>query len=222
MDNFFAPTNTTMTMRAVGRTFRRGIFVPRSGGLRKDAAQVMRTAQGHSHGASEANLQHVKGFLADKYAIPDDMALQVLTHKLFANGIKPYNEKLGAMGAKLLNLYLAKHVVAAPTANDTAIAGKNLDVLGTPMAKELGGRLAAGVFAQKQKLNPVMFWTSYNHLLSFEQSGELRVSAQLLYALVGAVTFTHGKARAEEFVREKLLLGPDSLESIAAEFLQRT
>lgn len=188
--------------------------------IRKDPAQVFTLASGAKYGLNEANLKNVKEFLSDKYAIPDELALQVITHKSFAHGLKPYNEKLSAMGSKLLNLYLAKFVVERSTANEMAVNGKNLDVLGTPIAKELGGRMALGLFAKSTKLNNTLFWRSYNSLLSFEGSGELKVSAQMMYALVGAVTFIHGKKIAEVFVREKLLEGPNSLESIAAEFLE--
>ncbi|KAM9922675.1 hypothetical protein OXX59_005666, partial [Metschnikowia pulcherrima] len=135
-------------------------------------------------------------------------------------GMKPYNEKLSVMGSKLANLFLGKYVLENDTQNATAVGGKNLDVLGTPMAKELGGRMALGVFAKKTALNSVMFWKSYNHSLSFEESGELKVSAQMMYAMVGAVAFVHGKRAAEAFLREKLLQGSNSIEAIAAEFLE--
>ncbi|SGZ46775.1 CIC11C00000003819 [Sungouiella intermedia] len=212
-----------MSVLAVSKRFARNIYLhtgPRVGGIRRDPTEVFTTASGHFHGTNPENLKHIKLFLLDKYAIPDDLALQVLTHKSFGNGIKPYNEKLSTMGSKLLNLTLAKYVVSKQTSNELAINGKNLDVLGTPMAKELGGRMALGVFAKNSKLNTIMFWKSYNSHLSFEQSGELKVSAQMMYALVGAVTFVHGKKAAEQFVEEKLLLGSTSLEAITEELLQ--
>lgn len=211
------------SIRAVSKKFARSIYLhtgPRIAGIRRDPREVFTTSSGHTHGTSPENLKHIKQFLLDKYAIPDEVVLQVLTHKSFGNGIKPYNEKLSTMGSKLLNLVLAKYVVNKETTNNLAVNGKNLDVLGTPMAKELGGRMALGVFAKNAKLNTIMFWKSYNSLLSFEKSGELKVSAQMMYALVGAVTFIHGKKAAEKFVEEKLLLGPTSLESITVELLQ--
>lgn len=222
---FFSLTGTTtfptiMSMRPLARIFSRSIYLhtgPRIAGIRRHPDEVLQSVSGHRYGPTAENLANVKSFLDTTYAIPDDMALQVLTHKSFANGIKPYNEKLGAMGAKVLNLFLAKHVVSADTQNELAVNNKNLDVLGTPMAKELGGRMALGVFAQKSKLNSIMFWKSYNSLLSFEKSGELKVSAQMMYALVGAVAFAHGKQVAEQFIKEKLLLGENSLEAITAE-----
>ncbi|RKP29050.1 hypothetical protein METBISCDRAFT_19578 [Metschnikowia bicuspidata] len=203
------------------RIFWRSVFIKTRLPIRKDLAAVLQFPSGETYGCNSHNLQHIKTFLSDRYAIPDDMALQVLTHKSFTNGLKPYNEKLSAMGSKLLNLFSAKFVVEGATTNELAVNGKNLDVLGTPIAKELGGRMALGLFAKASKLNTIMFWKSYNSLLSFQESGELKVSAQMMYALVGAVTFIHGKKAAEMFVREKLLDGPNSLENIAAAFLEK-
>lgn len=188
----------------------------RIAGLKRDPEVVFTTNQGHKYGNSDENLKHIKGFLQDKYRISDDLALQVLTHKSFGNGIKPYNEKLSAMGAKVLNLFCAKLVAETPTTNENAINGKNLDCLGSPIAKELAGRLSLGLFAQSKRLNSIMFWKSYNHDLSFEASGEMKVSAQMMYALIGAINFVHGKEVAELFIREKLLDTDPSIEDISA------
>lgn len=195
---------------------------PRVHGLKRDPQEVMVTHTGNIYGKSEENLKYVKGFLQDKYAISDDLALQVLTHKSFGNGIKPYNEKLSTMGSKILNLFLAKFVVEQPSTNELAVNGKNLDVLGSPMAKEMTGRMALGIFARATKLNSIMFWKSYNHSLGFETSGEMKVSAQMMYALIGAVTFSHGKVVAEEFIREKLLESKPSIEDITISVVERS
>lgn len=211
--------NSRTLLHPLQKLFQRSVYMQSRLGIRKDPAQVLAVHSGHKYEPSETNLLLVKTFLLDKYAIPDEMALQVLTHKSFAGGMKPYNEKLSVLGSKLTNLFLGKYVLEQKTQNDTAINGNNVDVLGTPIAKELGGRMALGVFAKKLDLNRVMFWKSYNHLLSFEASGELKVSAQMVYAMIGAVAFVHGKTAAETFVREKLLGGSDSIEKIAAEFL---
>lgn len=195
---------------------------PRVAGLKRDPQEAMVTHSGNIYGKSEENLKYIKGFLQDKYAISDDLALQVLTHKSFGNGIKPYNEKLSTMGSKILNLFLAKFVVEQPSTNELAVNGKNLDVLGSPMAKELAGRMSLGIFARSTKLNSIMFWKSYNHALGFETSGEMKVSAQMIYALIGAVTFSHGKAVAEEFIKEKFLESSPSIEDITVSVVERT
>lgn len=208
--------------RAVGQI--RSIYLHsgrRVAGLRRDPQTVFQTPLGAAYKANDASLSEIKKFLEPKYSVPDDMALQVLTHKSFANGIAAYNEKLAAVGLKVVNLALLKFVVEQPTDNELAINGKNLDVIGSPMAKELAGRKALGIFVKNNHLNKNLFWKLYNHLLSFEQSGEMKVSAQMIYALVGAVTHVHGKNVAEEFVTEKLLLGTHSLQAITAEILNQ-
>ncbi|ODV78003.1 uncharacterized protein CANTADRAFT_7471 [Suhomyces tanzawaensis NRRL Y-17324] len=187
---------------------------PRVTGLKKDPQEAFTTNTGYKYEKSENNLKYIKGFLQDKYAISDDLALQVLTHKSFNNGVMPYNEKLSAMGSKLANLFFAKYVTEGSTNNENNVNGKNLDVLGSPIAKELSGRMTMGLFARSNELNKVMFWNSYGHGLGFETSGEMKVSAQMMYALIGAVAFSHGKEVGEQFIREKLLGGRASVEDI--------
>lgn len=178
---------------------------PRITGLKRDTQEVLTSSQGHKYENVEENIKYIEDFLQDKYKINKDLALQVITHKSFANGLKPYNEKLSAMGSKLLNLQLGKKVIESNhITNDLAINQKNLDPLGQPMAKELTGRLALGIFAKVNKLNSIMFWNSYNQGLNFESSGELKVSAQMMYALIGAINFTYGKGMAETFIDEKI------------------
>lgn len=191
---------------------------PRVAGLRRDPKEAFKTHQGVEYGSEEATSQ-IRLFL-EKYTIPEDMARQVLTHKSFGNGIKAYNEKLVVLGLKVLSLFLAKYVIEQPTQNENAINGKNLDVLGTRVAKELGSKTALGVFAKQHNLNQTMFWKLHNHHLSFEASGEMKISAHVVYALVGAVAFVHGKKIAEQFVREKLLTGEKLLEAVTAQLLR--
>lgn len=194
----------------------------RVAGLKRDPEEVFTTNHGYKYGKTQENLKHIKGFLPEKYSISDDLALQVLTHKSFGNGIKPYNEKLSAMGSKILNLFCAKLVTDKATTNENAIDGKNLDSLGSPIAKELSGRMSLGLFAKSTNLNSIMFWKSYNHDLSFESSGEMKVSAQMMYALIGAITFTHGKEIAEAFIREKLFGTEPSIEDITATIIDQS
>lgn len=204
--------------------WRRSLYLhkgPRIAGLKRDPVEVFTNKEGIKYDDINENVKYVKEFLSDKYQISDELALQVITHKSFANGIKPYNEKLSAMGSKILNLHFAKTVIEKPSTtevtNDLAIEKKNLDILGQPISKELGGRLSLGIFAKLNKLNSIMFWNSYNQGLNFENSGELKVSAQMIYALVGAVNFTHGKAVCEHFINEKILT---SVESITKDIIE--
>ena len=190
------------------RQFVRSIFLnsgPRVAGLKRDPEVAATLVNGLRYEKLPATLAPVKALLTDKYAILDDLALQVITHKSFLNGIKPYNEKLAALGHKVLNLYCAKYVTLGPTTNnETAVNGHNLDVLGSPMARELSGKLAAGLFAKSKGLSDGMFWKLANHELSFEALGEMTVAAHMVYALVGAVAVSHGKQVAEQFIAEHM------------------
>jgi len=193
---------------------------PRVEGLKRDPKEVFLNHNGIEYELNQNNIQHIKSYLGDKFPIPDEIALQIITHKSFGNGIKPYNEKLAAMGSKLLSLFAAKHVVNKSTATDAklAINGKNLSILGSPNAKELPGRISTGYFAKLNGLNDVMFWKSRNPTLSFESSGELKVSSQLLYSLIGAVNIYHGKAKAEEFISDNIIKG---LEQVTDDLVHR-
>lgn len=193
----------------------------RVAGLKKDPQQVFTSSQGHKYGENAENLQYVKDFLLNKYAINDELILQVLTHKSFGNGIKPHNEKLSAMGSKLLSLFTAKKCIETPqTTNELAINGLNFDVLGSTVSRELNGRLTLGLFARNSNLNKIMFWKPYTDGLNFESSGELKVGAQMIFALIGAVNFVHGKQVAEEFINEKLFESSPSIEKITASIIE--
>ncbi|KAI5954486.1 hypothetical protein KGF54_002261 [Candida jiufengensis] len=192
-------------------TFTRSIYLhkgPRIEGLKKDPKEAFINSNGIEYELNTENIKHIKSFLGDNYKIPDEIALQIITHKSFGNGIKPYNEKLAAMGSKLLNLSLAKHVINSPQQNQPQqlqINGLNLSILGTPLSKELSSRKSTGYFAKLNNLNKIMFWKSRNPTLNFEQSGELKVSSQLIYSLIGAINYHYGKHKAEEFINEKFV-----------------
>ncbi|EGV65640.1 hypothetical protein CANTEDRAFT_112517 [Yamadazyma tenuis ATCC 10573] len=213
MNNFRVMASRVTRVTHIPSQASRNIYLhkgPRLSGLKKDPLEVFTTSDGHKYDNDvHQNVKYIQDFLSDKFHIGNELALQVITHKSFANGIKPYNEKLSAMGSKILNLHLAKLVIEQPSksssVNELAINNKNLDVLGQPMSRELAGRLSLGVFAKLNKLNSVMFWNSYSTQgLNFEASGEMKVSAQMVYAMIGAVHFTHGKKVAEEFINEKI------------------
>lgn len=209
--------------RPTSITFSRTIYLnkgPRVEGLKRDPKEVFVNHNGIEYELNQDNIQHIKSYLGDKFQIPDEIALQIITHKSFGNGIKPYNEKLAAMGSKLLSLFAAKHVVNKPTEKDAklVISGKNLSILGSPNAKELHGRKSTGYFTKFNGLNNIMFWKSRNPTLNFESSGELKVSSQLLYSLIGAVNIYHGKAKAEEFISDNVIKG---LEEITEELVHR-
>ncbi|RCK64164.1 54S ribosomal protein L15, mitochondrial [Candida viswanathii] len=216
-------TIRTLTARSSGFTasiFTRSVYLhagPRIEGLKRDPNAAFVNPKGIKYGLTESNIAPVKTFLGQEYAIPDEVILQVITHKSFGNGIKPHNEKLMVMGSKLLTLFFVKHVTNPECKDESrAINGKNLDVLGGQVSRGLASVETAGIFAQASKLNEVMFWKSSNSKLGFHSSGERKVSGQMLSGLVGAVNFYHGKDKAEKFISEKLV---DAFEKITFKYL---
>lgn len=211
-------------MGAVRQQSVRSIFLNagrRIPGLKRDPSVAFIAQSGHAYGPSSENLDPLKSFLLNKYPLLDEMIMQVMTHKSFGNGIKPYNEKLAVMGSKLINLFCAKMVIEAPSTNELTINNKNLDVLGTPISVELTKRALYGLFAKMHKLTDTMFWKSYGTDVGFESSGEMKVAAQMMFALIGAVTFVHGKTAAEQFIKDQIMGAEPGLEKIASQILER-
>ncbi|KAG7660689.1 uncharacterized protein J8A68_005806 [[Candida] subhashii] len=152
----------------------------------------------------QKTIARVKEFLGEKYAIPDELALQVMTHKSF-DGLKPHHEKLQILGSHLMKLYFAKHAIQRPHKNDElAINGMNLDILSTPYHTALTNPRSLGYFAKHEKLNEGLRWKCSSTQLGFESSGEMRVSAMIVNSIVGAIDFVYGKQIAEEFIHEKM------------------
>ena len=119
-----------------------------------------------------------------------------------------------------MNLFFMKTALNSPTKNDTtSISGKNLDSLGSKFSRTLCDRAPLALFAKEHKLSKIMFWTSYNPKLNMAQSGELKVSGQMMYALVGAVALAHGKHAAETFIQDKLVKVQPSLYTIAEQLV---
>ena len=50
-----------------------------------------------------------------------------------------------------------------------------MDVLGSPMSRELPSLKTAAIFAKSNNINEIMFWHTRNSTLGFESSGELKV-----------------------------------------------
>lgn len=161
------------------------------------------SSNGIKYELNQENIAEVKEFLGEKYAIPDEIALQALTHRSF-DSYKPHNEKLQALGIPLLRLYFIKHAINRPHLNNLLINGKNLDILGTPYSTVLYNAKTSGHFARHHGLNKKLFWKCTSANMGFEGSGEMKMSANLISSLIGAVNYIHGKKVAEEFIHEKL------------------
>lgn len=156
---------------------------------------------------TEANLASVRRFLAA--ALPTAelapaLLLQTITHKLYADGLKPHNERLSFLGLVMLESEVSRRL-ATPDSVPVLVH----ECLSAP---------ARYLYAQHHGLNQVVFWRSQAPEAPVTRSGELTVHLRVLTALVGAVWSTHGEAAARELT-DKVLAGDHGLLAFAQKCL---
>ncbi|ODQ80132.1 hypothetical protein BABINDRAFT_161116 [Babjeviella inositovora NRRL Y-12698] len=182
----------------------------RVAGLKRNPSEYLKVG-GYEYGVQAENLQFVKAFLAP-YALPDEVVLQVLTHKSFAHGNKPYNDKLAYIGSRFLNNFLSIREASTSSTNAHAVNGLNFDVLGSPIDKSLASPATRYLFAKAHNLNKVLFWAARDATIDNpHRSGEVKITNDVVCALVGAVLLQKGEAVAQTFIQEKYLTGEHSL-----------
>lgn len=194
---------------------------PRVRGLLRDEADYLVSPKGATYGESEENLSNLKKFLGEEYKLPNNIILQVLTHKSFAHGLKPFNEKLAIFGSHFLKYKASLYAIKTEDdlSSKYAVNGFQIEQLGTPKSKELiSTRVAAEFIRSVAKIGDSIFWKKRDPLITNPKvSGEESVFARSLEALVGAILLQHGKSKAEKFIDEILLnkSKEDSLVQIA-------
>lgn len=124
---------------------------PRINGLRRDPESYLRNPSGVLF--TEVNAKEcqdkVRSILQlPKYGInlSNELILQCLTHKSFAHGSKPYNEKLNLLGAQFLKLQTCIHSLKNGSPAESCENGQlslQFSNLGTKFAKELTSKNTA-------------------------------------------------------------------------------
>lgn len=171
-------------------------------GLVRDESDYLVSPKGVAYGASEESLSPLKKLLGQEYQLQDDVSLQVLTHKSFAHGKKPFNEKLAVLGSHFL-----KYKASIFTINT-----QGLDKMGTQKSKELISEKSLARFLEGTGIGESIYWKKRDPLQTdAKQSGQMSVYARTGEAIVGALLLTHGKTKATKFVDEVLLSGDNSL-----------
>lgn len=164
-------------------------------GLVRDPATFLQSPCGKPYDIQ--TVTPLKTFLGSEYAIEDNVLLQVLTHKSFAHGSKPFNEKLAVSGSHFLKYKSAIHSVNTE---------KGLSALGSAESRKVLSNNVLSGYVKQHGFADVMFWKKRDALITDEiKSGEVAVRAGVLEALIGALLLTRGKDVAEKFVSEKLL-----------------
>lgn len=197
-------------------------------GLKKNEADYL-TVNGVTYPGNDKTLEPVKALLGDEFYLPDATLLQTLTHKSFAHGKKPYNEKLAILGKEYLKMHTSDYAVSQDTESPLSINNKNFDIV--PQAMEILS--SASVTSEVCKISGIaknIFWkkrdevsilnpsndsvdevlTSFQNLAE-KEAGAPTVYSKTIFALVGAVLLQHGQRKANAFVNQKLLSGPYSV-----------
>lgn len=181
---------------------------PRVRGLLRDESEYLLSPKGKKYGEEEENLSNLKKFLGDEYKLPNNLILQVLTHKSFAHGFKPFNEKLAIFGSHYLKYKTSLFSINGngDLSSQYAVNGLELGQLGSKPARDLISKHVLAQFIRFSNIGDSIFWKKRDPLITnSEVSGEDSVFARTLEALIGALLLQHGKAKTEKFVDEILL-----------------
>ena len=177
-------------------------------GLVRDESDYLVSPKGIPYGASEESLSPLKRLLGDQYALPDEVSLQVLTHKSFAHGKKPFNEKLAVLGSHFL-----KYKSSIYTINTDGLSH-----IGTQGAKQIISERVLARFVENAGVGESIYWKKRDPLQTdAKKSGQHAVYARTAEAIVGAILLNHGKDTASRFVYDVLLNGEDGLVKAASQ-----
>lgn len=168
-------------------------------GLVRDESEYLKNPKGLKYELNESNVKSLKEFLGEEYKLPNELILQILTHKSFAHGLKPFNEKLSVYG-----LHFLKYKTTLFTIGES----NEVEKLGTEASKSLNSTLVLAEFLRSQKSNIIdsIFWKKRDPLLTNpKQNGENSIYATTTNAIVGGILLHYGKLKANKFVDEVLL-----------------
>lgn len=186
-------TNTAIQCRTV--VFVRGSRVR---GLVRDPEEILQS-NGIKYAQNDQTLSSVKSYLGDEYQLPDKLLLQAITHKSFAHGTKPYNEKLAFLGEELLRLGASKHALKKTPEYQFAVNDINFDSLGSLTQRLLVTDRLLSQYADQKGIDKVFFC---------RPSGDekpKRMYSTILSSLVGAIALQHGKKAAEKFIEDRVI-----------------
>lgn len=175
-------------------------------GLIRDPEEVL-SSDGVKYGQSEETLKPLKTFLADKnVSLPDDLLLQIITHKSFAHGSKPYNEKLSYFGEEILQLTSSKSVLAHESNSDFAINKINFDGLSSLAHRLILSDKFLASYAKSKGIDSIFFCRK---ALPNGKQDKLyqpkAIYSTITSSLIGAIALQHGKKKAEEFIEQEII-----------------
>lgn len=140
--------------------------------------------------------------------LDDKTILQCFTHKSFAHGFVPYNEKLSLVGAQYLKLILSIRSVQN-TSGISPINKCNFDKLGSLESKNELNNLIIYNWLKKMKLNDLIFWKKKSPSNDPVYNGEPKIISTVLHSIIGALVLTNEEINVSKYL-EKFLLDKKS------------
>lgn len=190
--------NTTSTRSVV---FVRGQRVQ---GLIRDPSEIL-SSDGISYGYGEnnSNISVLKNYLeslnlSKKLEFDNDLLLQILTHKSFAHGLKPYNSQLSFIGEQTLQLIATKYVLNQ--------SNNELTAIGSIGHRLLWSDKLLAYFAQDKGIDSVFFCKKALPGGKIDKLYKPKgIYSTITSSIIGAITCKYGKSIAEEFITTELI-----------------
>ncbi|CAB4253008.1 similar to Saccharomyces cerevisiae YLR312W-A MRPL15 Mitochondrial ribosomal protein of the large subunit [Maudiozyma barnettii] len=178
-------------------------------GLKRDPASYMKNPNGLEYNSINKIIcqDKVRSILEfDKYNIQlsDEIILQCLTHKSFAHGKVPYNEKLYLLGAQFLKLRTSIHSLKNGNSSNP-INGMHFTNLGEMSNKTLSSKQNITNLIKNAGIDDIIFWKMRDPTGTSKLNGEDRVIHTVLNSLIGAILTTNGSQTATKYVDDFLL-----------------
>ncbi|SCW04371.1 LAFE_0H12046g1_1 [Lachancea fermentati] len=187
-------------------------------GIKRDPAEYLRLPSGLSYTDLQPQSYHDRvrselNLSSHGIELSNEIIVQCLTHKSFAHGSKPYNEKLAALGAQFLKYHASVHSLKSQDADVAKgnasvrinINGLNFTNLGTQFSKQLIAKQTTAKFIKARQLDSLVFWKRRDPLKNDVYNGESSVLSSVLNAIVGGILTTNGPQKAAAFIEKELL-----------------
>ncbi|KAL3231721.1 Large ribosomal subunit protein mL57 [Nakaseomyces bracarensis] len=179
-------------------------------GLKRDPVSYLRNPAGLSYEEVKSDYQEkirqALRFKEHDIELSDPVLLQCFTHKSFAHGSRPYNEKLNLLGLQFLKLNASIHTVKG----DGKVA--DFTQLGTLQSRGLISHHTAADYIIRKQLDPLVFW-KMNDVNDGPINGKSKILSTVLNSVVGAIVLQQGPGKASQFVFEDLL-NPNNADSL--------
>lgn len=197
---------------------------PRVRGLKRDPVSYLKSPNGISYTdvklpEYKSKVQNALQFERCGIDLPERLVLQCFTHKSFAHGSKPYNERLNVLGSQFLKYQAAIHSLRqrdqlSPVASNKVqqpLNGLNFTNLGTVVSKLLISKTSTAQYIKAKQLDTLIFWKMRDATKDGRYNGENTVFTSALNALVGGILISNGPEKATNFVQQVLLNGENDV-----------